>query len=100
MKLCVLLQKYIVNIGIYPIQPDQSCFNRRNILVSLIFGQGLILVTADVLFWSSTIREYEEAFFSWITLAVANVGLYVTIVRTRKCYEHLEHLESLIKNRK
>lgn len=100
MKVCILLQNYVANIGIYSVQSGESIFNRRNVTVALVFGQGFISVTAYMLFGSKTIREYEEGFFGWALLTIANIGIYAIILKTVPIFQLIEHVENLIEKRK
>lgn len=100
MKVCLLLIKYVAKIGIYPVEPHKSIFNRQNIGVLLIFGQTIASVTAYLLFGAKAIREYEECFFIWVSLIGTTVGFLGTIQKTVLIFQLIDHVNEFIEIRK
>lgn len=99
-KICLLLLKHAEGIGLYPVEPNESIFNRRNIGVLCIFGQTYISVTAYLVFGATTMRKFEECFFLWITLSATITGFFGSILKTRTMFQLLEHANSFIDRRK
>lgn len=100
MKFATLCLEYVNNIGIRPCKPNESRFNRRSITVLLILGLNFAPVTAFVLFSASTIREFEESFFIWITVLAVIIGYFSTILRSPLVFRIIETAEIMLENRK
>lgn len=96
MKLCVSLRKLAADIGVHPIEPGESIFNRRNIGILLVFGQNVLSATAGLLFDARRIREFEECSFVWFTVSAVHIAFFVTILRAQTLFELIERLERII----
>lgn len=92
--------KHVEGIGIYNIQPGESIFNRRNVGVLFIYGQAFLPVTAYLVFGATTMLEFEQCFFLWISLSATTVGFFVTILKTRNLFETLDYANNFLEKRK
>lgn len=87
-------------IGIRLIQPGEKKFNRRNIGVLSLFVEGFASVTACLLYHAKTIRDYEQAFFSWTLLCALNIGFFTTIQKSPKISQLYQIIDKMVKERK
>lgn len=99
-RLGVFIIKHVAGIGIHPVQPNESIYNRRNIGVLLIFAQTFFPVTAFLVFSVTAKREFAECFFIWVSLLGALSGTFVTILKTRSIFDVLDYANNFIDKRK
>lgn len=94
-----MVQKKAALIGIHALRADEtSHFNPRNVSVLLIFGLFASSSTAFIVFDAKSVRDYEEAFFPWISLSFVCVGFIFNIVKSDQIYVVCDTIENLIES--
>lgn len=99
MRFGIFVRKLAADLGVHPLQPGESMFNRRNIGIMVIFGLSFLSTTVCLLFYNDTTLDYEECFFMWITLTAVNIGYFVMILRTQKLFQLIERIELMTERR-
>lgn len=87
-------------VGVYPIQPGESVFNRCNLGLLLYLIISIILETASFLFDNTTIQEYTETFFARITVLSIFIGYLLNIVKSEEIFQLIENMEKFVESRK
>lgn len=101
LKLLEVGKSYLAIVGVAPLQPGQnSVFNIRNVSVTLTFASGSILTCAFLFFEASTIEEYTEAFFAWVTVTSIAIGFLLNTIRSPRSFQYIENIEQIIENGK
>lgn len=101
MKLLQVAHEFAAVIGIHPFQTyTKNRFNVRNFCVFLLLILFTISTSALVLFGARTGREFEEAFFAWISASFTNIGLLINILKSRDIFRLVDHFENTVETRK
>lgn len=101
MELFLTIQTYAAIIGINRSYAKQKIkFNRRNVIILMLFGIFTILTTAYLYYDVHTAQEYAETFFAWITWLAISIGFFIMILKSVNLFEMFEHFEKTIECRK
>lgn len=92
MELFATTLKHAAMVGIIP--NLERKFNRRNIIVMLIFAFYFISATLYFIFDADTFLDYQICFFAWNTLLFVNIGFIIMVLKTKHIQElHVKVLD-------
>lgn len=95
MKLGQTIESYGRTLGVK--RPDGSgLFNRRNLMVLLIYVLYFLQSTAFLVHKARTIREYAMCFFVWFTLLDMIIGFLSSVITSPKMFYVLDSFNELI----
>lgn len=101
MKICQVVIEYGALIGVnQPRLGEKQHFNRRNLVISLIYCVYFISITAFLLFDAHTFRKYTEVFFTWMTVLMVYFGYSNFILKTNDLFRLRDNVEKFIENGK
>lgn len=101
MKVIQQTVKYASVVGLQPLESNEkNPFNRRNIIILLLFGLFSTISANNFFFLANTIQEYTESFFVWMTMSITYIGFLTAILNLIDIYLMLENFEEIIAERK
>lgn len=87
-------------LGIHPPPPNHHPYNWKNLLAVFVLAQGFILTAAFCLFQASTVREYGDSFYAFITEFANAIYLLSNIRKITKIKQLIQELETFVQNSK
>lgn len=104
MKICQLLRKHWVDLGVEPFQSLQKDHSMimfcRRLWAFIFLITFLTLSTAFLLYESKAPGEYVDSFYASATLILILTILTITLWKMEKLFELIESVENLIEQRK